>query len=68
MFSNQSVSVHELGPGPQPRPQGVRPFALYAFVNESSCAHVFGILKWYFLKESGLYQMTLFEFAFTASP
>jgi len=46
----------------------VRPFALYAFVSAISCAHFVGILKWYFLKESGRYQMTLFEFALTASP
>jgi len=68
MFSNQSVSVQLLGPGPAPTAQGTRPFALYFFVIVSSWAHVFGILNLYFAKESGLYQMTLFEFALAGTP
>ena len=68
MFSNQSVSVHWLWLGPAPTAHGTRPFALYFFVIASSCAHVFGILKWYYLNESGLYQMTLFEAALAGTP
>jgi len=41
---------------------------LYFFVIASSWAHVVGILNLYFLNESGLYQITLFEFALAGTP
>src|SRR5919201_590668 len=68
MFSNQSVRSHWLWFGPSPIAQGVLPFALYFFVNATSCAQVFGALKWYCLNDCGLYQMTLFEAALAGTP
>ena len=68
MFSNQSVRTHWLWFGPSPIAHGVWPFCLYFFVSATSCAQVFGALKWYCLNDCGLYQMTLFEFAFAGTP
>ncbi len=65
MLSNQSVSGH---PSPAPTAHGVLPASLYCSVSWSSCYHVSGGWAPSSWSEFGLYQMTLFEFAFATTP
>jgi hypothetical protein len=68
MFSNQSVRVHELSRPWAPTAHGSLPMDLYFCVMVMSSAQVFGIWKPFCWKDVGLYQITLFEFAFATTP
>ena len=68
MFSNQSVRVQELSRPCAPTAHGVSPFASYCLVISRSWSHVVGISKPFCWKDFGLYQMTLYEFAFATTP
>ena len=68
MFSNQSVRVHELSRPCAPTAHGVFPLLSYCSVMSSSASHVGGIAKPSAVKEVGLYQIVLFEFALATTP